>query len=124
MHEVAIMAEAVRMAVDSAQAAGARQITGLRLRVGTLSGAAPEAMTFAWDVVRQNTMAAEASLTIEVVPAACWCAGCQVEFEGKEFMSECPRCHQLSDDLRRGRELEIASVELGGYTVAADISRP
>ena len=112
MHEVSIMAEAVRMAVESAQAAGARRITGLRLRVGTLSGAVPEAMTFAWDVVRQDTLAATATLAIEPVSAACWCATCQAEFECKDFMSECPRCHNLSGDLRRGRELDIAAVEL------------
>jgi len=112
MHEVSIMAEAVRMAVESAQAAGARSITGLRLRVGKLSGAVPEAMSFAWDVVRQDTLAAQATLTIESVVAACWCATCQAEFECKDFFSECPRCHEPSGDLRRGRELEIASVEL------------
>jgi hydrogenase nickel incorporation protein HypA/HybF len=112
MHEVSIMAEAVRLAVESAQAAGARRITGMRLRVGRLSGAVPEAMKFAWDVVRQDTLAAEATLTIESVAAAGWCATCQAEFECKDFMSECPRCHELSGDLRRGRELEIAAVEL------------
>jgi len=112
MHEVSIMAEAVRLAVESAQAAGARRITGMRLRVGKLSGAVPEAMSFAWDVVRQDTIAAQATLAIETVAAACWCATCQAEFECKDFMSECPRCHELSGDLRRGRELEIAAVEL------------
>lgn len=112
MHEVSIMTEAMRMAVESAQAAGAGCITGLRLRVGKLSGAAPEAMTFAWDVVRQNTMASTATLTIETVPAAGWCAVCQTEFECEDFFNECPRCHNISDELRRGRELEIASVEM------------
>lgn len=112
MHEVSIMTEAVRMAVESAQAAGARRIKGLRLRVGQLSGAVPEAMTFAWDVVRQNTLADRATLSIESIPPASWCANCQAEFECKDFLSECPRCHNLSDDLRRGRELEIAAVEL------------
>jgi hydrogenase nickel incorporation protein HypA/HybF len=112
MHEVSIMAEAVRMAVESAQTAGARRITGLRLRVGRLSGAVPEALQFAWDVVQRDTMAAEAQLESESIPAACWCANCQIEFECRDFFSECPRCHSVSGDLRRGRELEIASVEL------------
>lgn len=106
------MAEAVRMAVESAQAAGARRITGLKLRVGKLSGAVPEAMTFAWDVVRKDTLAGDATLTIEAVSAACWCATCQAEFECQDFMSECPRCHELSGALRRGRELEIAAIEV------------
>ena len=112
MHEVSIMVEAVRMAVETAQASGARRVTGLRLRVGTFSGAVPEAMRFAWDVVRRDTLAAEAWLEIESVPAACWCATCQAEFACTDFLSECPRCHDVSGELRRGRELDIAAVEL------------
>jgi hydrogenase nickel incorporation protein HypA/HybF len=112
MHEVSIMAEAVRMAVESAQAAGARRITGLRLRVGKLSGAVPEAMTFAWDVVSRDTIAAGAQLEIESVPAAGWCEACQAEFACMDYLNECPRCHEVSGELRRGRELEIASVEM------------
>jgi len=112
MHEVAIMTEAVRMAVESAEAAGAQRITALRLRIGVLSGVVPEAMRFAWDVVRPGTMLADARLEIYPVAAVCWCPTCQKEFESKEFLSECPRCHELSGDLRRGRELQIAALEL------------
>ena len=112
MHEVSIMAEAVRMAVEAVQAAGANRLTGLRLRVGTLSGAVPEAMQFAWDVVRRDTPAADAWLEIETVSAACWCGTCRAEFECNDFFNECPRCHNVSGELRRGRELDIASVEM------------
>jgi hydrogenase nickel incorporation protein HypA/HybF len=112
MHEVSIMAEAVRIAVETAQASGAARVTGLRLRVGTLSGAVPDAMRFAWEVVCRDTPAAGATLDIESVPAACWCATCETEFACADFFNECPRCHDLSGDLRRGRELEIAAVEL------------
>lgn len=106
------MQEAVRMAVDAAKSAGANRVTSLRLRVGRLSGAVPEAMEFAWDVVRRETIAADARLEIESVAAACWCSTCQAEFECADYFDECPRCHNLSGELRRGRELEIASVEM------------
>ena len=112
MHEVSIMAEAVRMAVEAGQAAGAKHLIGLRLRVGTLSGAVPEAMQFAWDVVRRDTPASDAWLEIETVSAACWCETCRAEFECKDFFNECPCCHNVSGELRRGRELNIASVEM------------
>jgi hydrogenase nickel incorporation protein HypA/HybF len=112
MHEVSIMAEAVRMAVEAVQAAGANRLTGLRLRVGTLSGAVPEAMQFAWEVVRRDTPAADAWLEIETVPAACWCATCAAEFASGDFLGECPRCHNVSAELRHGRELDIAAVEM------------
>lgn len=112
MHEVSIMAEALRIAVEAAQASGAQRITGLRLRVGRLSSAVPEAMEFAWDVVRRNTIAETAWLEIESVPAACWCASCRMEFDCSDFLSLCPRCHKPSGELRRGQELEIAAVEM------------
>lgn len=112
MHEVAIMTEALRMAEDAAKSAGANRILKLRLRVGQLSGAVQESLRFAFDVAAQNTMASGATLEIEPVPASCWCAACRSEFKCADFFNECPRCHNPSDDLRRGRELEIADVEL------------
>jgi hydrogenase nickel incorporation protein HypA/HybF len=112
MHEVSLMAEAVRLAVETARASGRGRITGLKLRVGTLSGAVPEAMRFAFDVVCQGTLAEGAWLEIESIPAVCWCATCQTEFVCQDGFNECPRCHDLSGDLRRGRDLEIAAVEL------------
>ena len=112
MHEVSIMTEALRMAEDAAQTAGAGRVLKLRLRVGSLSGVVPDALRFAFDVVRENTLAADATLEIEAVAAAAWCATCQAEFECADFFNECPLCHQPGGDLRRGRELEIADVEV------------
>jgi hydrogenase nickel incorporation protein HypA/HybF len=112
MHELSIMEEAVRMAVDAAKSAGKSRVLALRLRVGALSGVVPEAMRFAFDVVCSDTIAAGASLEIESVPAACWCETCRAEFECADFFIECPRCHKVSGELRRGRELEIAAVEV------------
>lgn len=106
------MTEAVRMAVDAAKSAGAKRVLKLRLRVGSLSGVVPEAMRFAFDVVCRGTMAAGASLEIEPVPAVCWCATCKTEFECSEFFNVCPCCLNVSGELRRGRELEIADVEM------------
>ena len=111
MHEVSIMTEALRLATDAAQAAGATRVRKLRLRIGSLSGVVPDSLRFAFDVVCHGTMAEGATLEIEVVPAACWCATCQAEFECDSFFNECPRCHDVSGELRRGREMEIADVE-------------
>ena len=112
MHEVSIMTEALRMAVDAAKSAGASRVLKLRLRIGSLSGVVPESLQFAFDVVCHGTMAEDARLEIEAVPAACWCGTCQAEFECADFFNECPHCHSVSGELRRGRELDIASVEM------------
>ena len=112
MHEVGIMTEAVRMAMETAQARKASRIHRLRLRVGAMSGAVPDALSFAFDMVCQGTPAEGATLEIETVPAACWCATCAMEFECPDFLGECPKCGTISSDLRRGRELELAAVEV------------
>jgi len=111
MHEVSIMTEALRMAMDAAKSAGSTRVLKLRLRIGSLSGVVPESLQFAFDVVCHGTMAEGASLEIEAVQAACWCETCQAEFDCVDFFNECPRCHNVSGELRRGRELEIADVE-------------
>ena len=112
MHELSIMEEAVRMAVDAAKSAGKSRVLVLRLRVGAMSGVVPEAMRFAFDVVCNDTIAAGASLEIESVPGVCWCGTCRAEFECEKFFVECPRCHKVSGELRRGREMEIAAIEV------------
>ena len=111
MHEVSIMTEALRMAMDAAKSAGSSRVLKLRLRIGSLSGVVPESLQFAFDVVCHGTMAEGASLEIEAVQAACWCETCQAEFNCVDFFNECPVCHNVSGELRRGRELEIADVE-------------
>ena len=112
MHELSIMSEALRMAMEAAQAAGATRVRKLRLRIGSLSGVVPDALRFAFDVVCQGTMAEGATLEIEAVQAVCWCATCQAEFACTDLFNECPRCQNFSGEVRRGREMEIASVEM------------
>ena len=112
MHEVGIMQEAVQMAIETARRGDATRVHVLRLRVGAMSGTVAESLRFAFDMVCQGTMAEGATLEIEPVPATCWCAVCQAEFECQDNFNECSRCHTPSLELRRGRELELASVEV------------
>jgi hydrogenase nickel incorporation protein HypA/HybF len=106
------MQEAIRMAIEAAKARQASRVTRIHLRVGGMSGVVPEALNFAFDVVTQHTIAEGAVLQIEKVAPACWCASCQVEFDCMDFLNECPRCGALSSELRRGRELDLANVEV------------
>lgn len=112
MHEFSIMQSTLDTAAEKTRAAGATQIHRLTVRVGQLSGVVPEALRFAFEGLKSESLAANADLEIEEVPAVCWCPDCMVEFETAELKYECPRCHQPSGDLRRGREMELASLEI------------
>ena len=112
MHELSIMQSALSMALDQARQAGARQVLVIRLRIGALSGVAPDALQFAFEALAPGTLAEQAELAIEPVPARFWCADCRGEFASDDLFAECPGCHRPSGELRAGRELEVASLEI------------
>lgn len=112
MHEVGIMQNTLEIALHHAAQQGASRIHQITLRVGDLSGVEPEALQFAFDVIVQGTLAEQATLTIDRVPARCYCPQCHQEFQPTDWIYACPHCEQVSADLRQGRELELASMEI------------
>jgi hydrogenase nickel incorporation protein HypA/HybF len=113
MHEIGVMSSALTAVLAEARRHGADRVRRIVLRVGALSGAEPAALHFAFEVVARGTPAEGAALQIETVPAVAHCAACRLDFEPDSgFIAQCPRCRGLSGELRRGRELELAQVEL------------
>ena len=112
MHELSIMQSALSLALDQARQAGAVRVHKIRLRIGALSGVVPDALEFAFEALVPGTLAEGAKLAIEHVPARFWCATCTREFQSDDMFAECPDCHGLSGELRAGREMELASLEI------------
>jgi hydrogenase nickel incorporation protein HypA/HybF len=106
------MQSALTLALDEARKAGAKRVYGLRLRIGALSGVVPEALQFAFEALAPGTLAEGALLGIEHVPARFWCGPCSQEFTAEDLFSDCPVCRTPSRELRAGREMEIASLEI------------
>ena len=109
---MSIMQSALDLANAQARQSGATAIHLLRMRIGKLSGVVTEALCFAFQALKQDTLAADAALEIEEVQPACWCARCGSEFDASDYIYECPRCHEPSADLRRGREMALVSLEI------------
>jgi hydrogenase nickel incorporation protein HypA/HybF len=112
MHEVGLMQDALRIALDRARQEKAKRVLAIRMRIGALSGVVPDALSFAFECLSRGTPAEGGRLEIESVPAACWCASCNKEFEAPELGFECPACGKTSTEIRRGREIEVASLDL------------
>lgn len=106
------MQSALELATQQARRAGGTRIHTLRLQVGRLSGVVPEALRFAFDSLKTGTAAADAALEIEEILPACWCPRCEAEFSVDDFVFLCPTCQQPSAEVRRGRELNVASLEI------------
>jgi len=106
------MQSALDIAGQQARRAGATQIHTMRMQIGRLSGVVPEALRFAFDSLKAGTAAADAELEIEEVLPACWCPHCKAEFSVEDFVFLCPHCQEPSVEVRRGRELNVASLEI------------
>jgi hydrogenase nickel incorporation protein HypA/HybF len=112
MHEIGQLQHMVEAALDRAALAGATRVERVTVRIGSESGVVPEVITFAFDVATRGTIAEGAELQIEHVRPACLCAGCGLEFEPEDELHECPQCHRIGAEVRRGREFELASLDV------------
>ena len=103
------MLEAVLSHAEKHQAAN---VALVRVRIGDLAGVVQEALEFAWEALAEGTPAAGSKLAIERVPIACYCETCAKEFAARAMAYRCPACGKPSATLRRGRELELISIEV------------
>ena len=113
MHELGIAQSALRAAITEMETRGSRRILCLQLRIGELAAVDPEAMRFAFEAVTAGTPAAGARFEIERVAPVAWCGKCHEEFmTASRGFHKCPRCGNYAGELRAGREIELARLEL------------
>jgi hydrogenase nickel incorporation protein HypA/HybF len=112
LHELSIAHSLVEAAAAAALAAGARRVHEVRVVVGALSGVAPDALLFSYDVAAAGTTLEGSRLTIREVPVTIHCPECDLDspIEGA-LQLRCPRCDRPSFDVRSGRELLLESLE-------------
>jgi hydrogenase nickel incorporation protein HypA/HybF len=112
MHEVGIMESALDAVRREARTQRACRVERIVLRVGAISGVEPESLRFAFDALARDTIAADARLDIECVPARVHCRACARDFTARRgYLFRCPLCGDLSGEIRAGRELELSRIE-------------
>ena len=100
MHEVSIMQSVFEIAFAHLRQERATRIHRLRLRIGALSGVVPAALEFAFEALKENTPAAEASLDIEYLPVRFYCSTCALEFGADDVAELCPSCGSPNASVR------------------------
>ncbi|MEW6321085.1 MAG: hydrogenase maturation nickel metallochaperone HypA [Acidobacteriota bacterium] len=76
MHEYSIVEALCARVAAEAAAHGARAVTSVRVRLGALSGVEPGLLRTAYEMFREGTACAGASLHLDVVPARWTCPRC------------------------------------------------
>jgi hydrogenase nickel incorporation protein HypA/HybF len=113
MHELSVAMSLLDEIGEVAARERAASVVTVRLRVGRLSGIARDALAFAWDLARVDTVASNAELHIEDIEVAVFCSRCEQErapVEGGALI--CSVCGASAPSIVHGRELELVALEV------------
>ncbi|MDR1776148.1 MAG: hydrogenase maturation nickel metallochaperone HypA [Actinomycetes bacterium] len=90
---------------------GDRRITQIDLRIGRLTEVQDVALRFAFEALKPETPARNATLAVTLLEPRSRCKDCGHEFEHDRFTMLCPACGTFDLQLLQGRELEVVSIE-------------
>jgi hydrogenase nickel incorporation protein HypA/HybF len=111
MHELAVAQSMMELVLEKAAHNGASQIKRIDLIVGNLSGVVPDALLFAFDALKNGTIAAGAELAVEETKAMAHCNACGADFEAGQYDFFCQKCGEPVT-LKGGDELFVKSIEI------------
>lgn len=113
MHELSIAESIIGIGSEQCLKNGFKEIEAINIRVGRASGIMPDALSFAFNVIKTVSIAKNASLNIEEIPVTGLCRDCDDTFIAEEeYVLCCPFCKGLSFIITAGFELDIIDIEV------------
>jgi hydrogenase nickel incorporation protein HypA/HybF len=113
MHELTVALSLLEGVENAANARGFERVSVVHVRVGALSGIAPDALSFSWNVATEQSVAAGSRLEIEHVPLEVFCERCaevRAPYPGSGLL--CPACGTAAPSIVHGRELQLVALEV------------
>ena len=112
MHEMSLAEGILQVVEEYARKEGFTRVKTVRVEIGRLSHVEPEALSFCFDAVMRDSIAAGARLEILTVPGRGWCHGCGQEVAMEALYDPCPRCGGFQVVVTGGDEMRIKDLEV------------
>lgn len=113
MHEVSIAANLLEIVSEQCRKEGYSKIESIHLKIGRASGIMTDALLFAFDAIKTDSLAKDAVLMIDEVAVSGRCRDCGRDFTvEEEYVLQCPICGGASFQVSGGRELDIVDMEV------------
>jgi hydrogenase nickel incorporation protein HypA/HybF len=112
MHEMSLIESIVALVEDERRKQQFSRVRTIRLTVGVLGHAEPEALRFCFDAVTRGTIADGARLEIEQVLGEGWCSSCRRTVSLRERFAACPLCGDTEVTMTAGGELRLSELEV------------
>ena len=110
MHEATLAENILDIALEAAEQNHAAKVFKVGLILGEMAGVEVEALTLAFDVLKEGTPAEDAELVIKRVPIQATCNKCGKTFQLERYNFFCPECDGVLI-LKSGRELLVDYVD-------------
>lgn len=118
MHETALVEGLLRIVAEEAvrheQHTGRRiaRITSITLETGLFTAVEPQTLAACFELAAEGTLAHNADLLIERVPAQALCASCGTPFPMSRLRDRCPLCQGPAASWQGGQECRILRLEV------------
>ena len=112
MHEVSLIENVIALVEQERAKHAFRRVKMIKLKVGALGHAEPEALRFCFDAVAAGTIAEGSRLEIEIIPGEGWCVDCRGSVPLRERFGACPVCAGRHISVTGGDDLRLAEMEV------------
>ncbi|MFT3846231.1 MAG: hydrogenase maturation nickel metallochaperone HypA [Lacibacter sp.] len=112
MHELSIAQSILSIAEKSVPPGSKEKVVAVTLQVGELSSIETEALLFAFDAIKSNTILQHAEMKIETIPGEAVCNSCHNVFHLNSYATACPNCNSYSVSITKGKEMKIVSLTM------------
>ena len=113
MHEASVAASLLEIVSAQCRKSGCSRIESIHLKIGRASGIMTDALIFAFDAMKEGSLAERAVLQIDEVPVSGHCNECNNTFNTEqEYILSCPCCGGSSFRMTGGRELDVIDMEV------------
>lgn len=114
MHEVAAMQSMVRTALKCMRQAGGSRVTNVQLVLGASRHFTADAAYQLFEALTKGTPIADASLTIQWLPAKFLCVSCLHRFESSEPATQvtCPVCGEVALEIEHTDVCYVSAIDI------------
>ena len=111
MHELPITQSILKIALQYGLKSKAKRITDLYLVIGQLSSVIDDSVQFYWPIISEGTIAQDATLHFQRIPARLECTQCGTQYTIKDGnLSTCPSCDSSQVKILEGKEFQLESI--------------
>jgi hydrogenase nickel incorporation protein HypA/HybF len=112
MHEVSLIENVIALIEQERAKQSFARVFMIKLKIGALGHAEPEALRFCFDAVTTGTIAQGCELEIEMVAGEGWCADCRKTVPLVERFGACPVCAGRRVRMTGGDSLRMVEMEV------------